>query len=83
MADLSGIRVRGGWDDSDPDGRLAAENAALANRLRRLGPALASMAHDLARLRRENAALKRENLHLRAATGAGPAQSRRQTYAPQ
>ena len=51
-----------GWSD----GRLIAENAELANRIRRLGPALASMAGDLARARRENAALKRENLRLQA-----------------
>ena len=52
--------------DAAGDVRLVAENAELVDRLGRLGPALASMAHDLARIRRENAALKRENLRLRA-----------------
>ena len=61
----SGIGVGGGWGE-DSGGRLAAENAELAERLRRLGPVLASMAHDLARSRRENAALRRENLRLQA-----------------
>ena len=45
---------------------LLAENAALTERLRRLGPVLAGMARDLAEARRENSALKRENLRLQA-----------------
>ena len=56
--------------------RLVAENAALAARLRRLGPALSSMACDLARARRENAALRRENLRLQMLLG-GAARDRK------
>jgi hypothetical protein len=66
MSDWSGIGVGGGWGDGS-DGRLLAENAELTDRLRRMGPALANIAHELARARRENAALKRENLRLEAA----------------
>ena len=55
---------------------MVAENAALAARLRRLGPALSSMACDLARARRENAALRRENLRLQMLLG-GPAGDRK------
>jgi hypothetical protein len=65
MSEWSGIGVGGSWGDVS-DGRLLAENAELADRLRRMGPALANMAHELARARRENAALKRENLRLQA-----------------
>ena len=57
MSDWSAVSVSGGWEDGgDADSRLLAENAELAGRLRLLGPALASLTHDLARVRRENAA---------------------------
>jgi hypothetical protein len=65
MSDWSGVAADGGWD---VDG-LIAENAELADRLRRLGPAFSSMAQDLARARRENAALRRENLRLKMLLG--------------
>jgi hypothetical protein len=76
MSDWSAVSVSGGWEDGgDADSRLLAENAELAGRLRLLGPALASLTHDLARVRRENVALRRENLRLRArvTTRASPA----------
>jgi len=60
------------WRESD-EAQLSAENAALAERLQRLAPALTGMVHDLAALRRENAALKRENLRLRALLAQSPA----------
>jgi len=67
---VGGLRADGAED------RLAAENARLADRLRKLGPALAGMVQDLAEvrrengaLRRENAVLKRENVRLRALVG--------------
>ena len=63
MSVRAGVDGDGGWGD---DGRLVAENAELADRLRRLAPALSDMAHDLARARRENIALRRENLRLQA-----------------
>ncbi len=56
------------WDDAKASASgslLLAENAELLARLRRLGPAMTSMAHDLASARRQNAALRRENLRLR------------------
>lgn len=46
--------------------RLLVENARLAGRLQRLGPALTSLAGDLARARRELALLRRENARLRS-----------------
>lgn len=52
--------------DAEGENRLRAENAQLAARLRRLGPAMASMAADLAELRRELGKLERENVRLRA-----------------
>jgi regulator of replication initiation timing len=61
MWDWSGVAADGGWD---VDG-LIAENAELADRLRLLGPALSSMAQDLAHARRENGALRSENGALR------------------
>jgi hypothetical protein len=76
MSDWSPIGVSGGWDArEDAEGRLRAENAELASRLQRLGPALTNMARDLATVRRENVALKRENLRLRGldTTGGRPA----------
>lgn len=57
--------------------RLMAENAALAEQLRRLGPALTSMVHDLATARRELAALRRENLRLQALLAAAPREDER------
>jgi len=51
--------------------RLAAENAALSERLQRLAPVLAGIVRDLAAARRENASLRRENLRLRALLATG------------
>lgn len=53
------------------DARLAAENAMLDERVRRVGSALLGVIDDLARTERENAALQQENRRLRA-TLAGP-----------
>ncbi len=50
---------------SDANARLLTENGKLADRLRSVGLALASMTHDLSKSRRENIALKRENAVLR------------------
>lgn len=61
----------------DSYGRLVAENASLAGRLQRLGPALAGLAHDLASARRENAALRRENVRLQALIATSGADGRR------
>ena len=71
MSDWANVTDEG-WERS----RLVAGNAELADRLRRLGPALSSMACDLARARRENAALRRENLRLQVLLG-GPAGDRK------
>jgi hypothetical protein len=49
-----------------------AENELLAERIRRLAPALTEMVHDLAEARRQNAALRRENLRLRDLLDARP-----------
>jgi hypothetical protein len=54
----------------EANARLLAENEQLVARLRRLGPALADMAQDLAQARRENVLLKREVSRLRSLTGA-------------
>jgi hypothetical protein len=55
--------------DAGGQDRLLTENTQLAERLRRLGPAMASMAAELAECRRELGALKRENVRLRALAG--------------
>jgi uncharacterized membrane protein YccC len=48
--------------------RLLAENTDMAERLRRLAPALAGLARELAQTRRACAALERENAQLKAQT---------------
>ena len=63
---LSESLARGRLAYDDAEGDLVAENAQLAERMQRLGPALVSTARDLAQARRENAALKRENRRLLA-----------------
>jgi hypothetical protein len=63
---VSGSPLRGTPGYAEVLGRLVAENDALARRVQRLAPVLASMARDLAEARRENAILKRENRRLRA-----------------
>jgi hypothetical protein len=56
--------------DSSRDISLLADNAHMAARLRRLGLALAEMAHELACARRENASLRSENARLSDLLGA-------------
>jgi len=63
---MSDDRPRRPPTDADTLERLLAENDALARRIERLAPVLASMAFDLATTRRENVMLKRENTRLHA-----------------